>query len=157
MFKLSADGLAKVKSELERYESKYSAIIPALYIAQKENKGWVSPQVVEHLSDIMDIPASRIDEVLKFYTMFNQRPVGKHHIQVCCNVSCAMKEARELTDYICSKLQVKEGDVTADGHFTVTRVECLGSCDTAPVAQIGDRYYENLSTDVVDQLLKELK
>lgn len=156
MFQLSAEGMAFVKKELGRYESKQSAIIPSLYRVQQEN-GWVSREAIEHLSKVMDIPVSQIDEVLRFYTMFNQKPVGRNHIQICCNISCAMAQSRELTDHVLKKLKIKEGDVTADGRFTVSRVECLGSCGTAPVAQIGDQYYENLTTEKVDRLLQELK
>ncbi len=157
MFHLSKEGVEFVKKELGRYEDKKSAIIPSLYRAQSENKGWVSDDVVEELSRVMEIPTAQINEVLSFYTMFNKKPVGKYHIQVCCTLSCAMAEARELTDYICEKLKVEEGEVTADGRFTITRVECLGSCGTAPMAQVNDTYHENLTRERVDRLLEELR
>jgi NADH-quinone oxidoreductase subunit E len=150
---LSKEAKEFIKKELARYEDKYSAIIPCLYKAQEEN-GWVSPEVIDVLSKEMDIPPSRIAEVAKFYTMFNKKPVGKYHVQVCCNISCAMAGGRELTDYICKKLDVKEEDVSKDGKFTVSRVECLGSCGTAPMMQVNDKYYENLTQQEVDRLLK---
>lgn len=157
MFRLSKEGTEFVKKELTRYEDKKSAIIPSLYRGQAENKGWVSSEVVDELSRVMEIPTSQINEVLTFYTMFNKEPVGKYHIQVCCTLSCAMAEARELTDYICEKLKVKDGEITADGRFSVTRVECLGSCGTAPMAAINDDYHENLTREKVDRLLEELR
>lgn len=157
MFQLSKEGLEAVKKEITRYESKQSAVIPALYIAQKENKGWVSPEVIEHLSKVMEIPVAQIQEVFSFYTMFNKSPVGKYHVQVCCNISCSMANARELTDHCLQKLGVEEGDVSSDGRFTISRAECLGSCDTAPMAQINDNYYENLTIEKMDKLLEELR
>ncbi|NQZ01849.1 MAG: NAD(P)H-dependent oxidoreductase subunit E [Bdellovibrionales bacterium] len=100
MFELSSEGKEFVQKELGRYEDKYSAIIPCLYRVQKENDGWVSEEGVAHLSQLMDIPEADINEVFKFYTMFNQKPVGKLHVQVCTNVSCAMNGGRELAKHI---------------------------------------------------------
>ncbi len=156
-FQLSAEGVEFVKSELKRYETRLSAVIPCLYRVQKENQGWVSPESVSYLSQLMDIPEAHINEVLSFYTMFNREPVGRHHVQVCCNISCAMNGARELTEKICKELDVKEGEVSKDGKVTVTRVECLGSCGTAPMMQINDRYYENLTSDSALKIIRELK
>ncbi len=157
MFQLSPEGLNQVKKELVRYEQKESAIIPALYIAQKENEGWISPDVVSHLATVMEIPESRIDEVFKFYTMFNQKKVGKYHVQICTNVSCALNGSRELAHHVCKELAVKPEQMTNDGRFTVSRVECLGSCGTAPMMQINDRYYENLSPESAMNILRNLK
>lgn len=156
-FKLSAEGLAKVKKELARYEVKDSAIIPALYVAQAENKGYISTDVIHHLSQVMDIPASKINEVFKFYTMFNQKPVGKHHVQVCTNISCALEGGRELTNHICHELGVKLDQVSSDGRFTVSRVECLGSCGTAPMMQVNDKYYESLTPESAMNILRGMK
>lgn len=157
MFSLSSEGIEKVKKELSRYETKESAIIPALYIAQKENKGWVNADVVRALSSLMGISESRINEVFKFYTMFNQKPVGKYHVQVCTNISCALEGGRELADHICKDLGVKFGDVTPDGRFTVNHVECLGSCGTAPMMQVNDRYFENLTPESAMNVLRGMK
>ncbi len=157
MFQLSSEGLAEVKKELARYETKESAIIPSLFIAQKENKGWVSKEVVNYLSNVMDIPESKINEVFKFYTMFNQKPVGKYHVQVCATISCALVGARELSTHICNELKTHHGEVTEDGRFTVSRVECLGSCGTAPMMQVNDRYYENLTNESAMNILRGLK
>lgn len=159
MFKLSEEGLKYVKSEMARYEQKQSAIIRCLYRAQDENGGWVSPEVIQHLAEVMDIPASHIEEVATFYTMFNKQPVGKYHIQVCCTLSCAMAGARELTDLMmkeagCTKL----GETSKDGLFTFSKVECLGSCGTAPMLQINrEPYIENLDEAKAIQLVKDLR
>lgn len=157
MFKLSNEGLEKVKSEMTRYEIKDSAIIPSLYIAQAENQGWINADVIRHLSQVMDIPESRINEVFKFYTMFNQKPVGKYHIQVCTNISCCMSGARELAGYICNELNVKFDEVTPDQRFSVSHVECLGSCGTAPMMQVNDKYYENLTPETAMNILRGMK
>lgn len=158
MFELSDSGKKKVQEYLSRYETKRSAIIPALFIAQQENGGWVSSAVIRHLSEFMDLPITQISEVFTFYTMFNKKPMGANHIQICGNVSCAMAGGRDLVEYLCEKLNVSEGEVTEDGRFSVSRVECLGSCDTAPVLQINtDPYIENVDKEKLDQLVNELK
>lgn len=157
MFQLSNEGKAQVEKELKRYESRESAIIPALYIAQKENKGHITDDVIQHLAGLMQIPAARIHEVSKFYTMFNQKPVGKHHVQVCCNISCALNGGRELADHICKELRIEGDHMTEDGRYTVSRVECLGSCGTAPMMQVNEKYYENLTPESAMNILRGLK
>ncbi len=157
MFQLSPDGLAAVKKELSRYEAKESAIIPALYIAQKENKGWISDEVIHHLSTVMDIPDARITEVFKFYTMFNQKPVGKYHVQVCTNISCALNGSRELAGHLCKELKVGYDQITEDGRFTISKVECLGSCGTAPMMQVNETYHENLTPESAMNILRGMK
>jgi NADH-quinone oxidoreductase subunit E len=157
MFKLSEKSLGLVKKELARYETVRSAILPCLFIAQKENDGWVSPEAVTHLAEVMQVPEAQINEVLTFYTMYNKKPVGKNHVQVCTTLSCAMNGARELADHLCRSLNVKYDEVTRDGRFTVSRVECLGSCGTAPMMQVGDQYYENLTPEKALELVKKLE
>ncbi len=157
MFKLSEQGLANVKKELARYEAKESAIIPSLYIAQKENNGFITPDIIRHLSQVMDIPEARINEVFKFYTMFNQEPVGKYHVQVCTNISCALEGGREMVSHICKELGVKLNEVSADGRFTVSKVECLGSCGTAPMMQVNDTYHEKLTPESAMNLLRGMR
>ena len=159
MFQLSADGLKYVKNELTRYEVKQSAIIRCLYKAQDENGGWVSPEVIRHLSEVMEIPAAQIEEVATFYTMFNKTPVGKNHIQVCVTLTCGMLGGRELCDSMMKEAGCKkQGDVSPDGLFTFSKVECLGSCDTAPMIQVNrDSYIENLNTEKGLQLVRDLR
>jgi NADH-quinone oxidoreductase subunit E len=113
--------------------------------------------VIDLLAHEMDLPQARVSEVADFYTMFNKKPVGKYHIQVCTNISCAMVGARETAAYICQKVGVKLEEVSKDGRFTVSQVECLGSCGTAPMAQINDDYHENLTEAGIDKLLEKLK
>ena len=124
---------------MTRYETKLSCLIPCLWQIQKE-KGWVPPEAVPWLSQKTGIPEAPIYEVLMFYTMFNKKPVGKLHIQVCTNVSCALHGSRELVKELCSAFKVKEGEKSACGNWTVSRVECLGACDNAPVAYLDGEY-----------------
>jgi NADH-quinone oxidoreductase subunit E len=162
MFQLSAEGKQKVLNELKRYESKQSAVLPALYIAQSENKGYVSAAVIKELSQVMNIPESQINEVFTFYTMYNKKSVGQHHIQVCRTLSCMLNGASELTEHICQELHVHLGETTKDGKFSVSEVECLGSCGTAPMIQITHAdgraaYHENLSKESAMNIIRGLK
>ena len=157
MFQLSSEAKQKIQSELKRYESKQSAVLPALYIGQKENNGFVSAEVIKELSKVMDIPEAQINEVFTFYTMYNKDKVGKYHVQVCRTLSCMLNGAEELTAHLCKELDVKLNQVTKDGRFTVSEVECLGSCGTAPMMQIGNKYYENLNPESAMNLLRGMK
>lgn len=155
MFTLSTEGQDFVKKELTRYETPYSAIIPALYRVQKEY-GWVPEEAVVFLSGLMNIPAAHINEVLYFYTMFNKKPVGKLHVQVCTNISCAMNGGRELADALCKRFNVKYDEVSPDKKITISRVECLGSCGTAPMMQVNDKYIENLTPELAIKKLTDM-
>jgi len=157
MFELSPEGMEFVKKEMDRYETKRSAIIPCLFCVQKENKGWVSSECVTYLAELMDVPEKWVNEVRTFYTMFNQKPVGKYHVQVCCNISCAMNGGRELAKQLNDTFDTPFGETSADGKFTFSKVECLGSCGTAPMMQVNEDYHENLSFEKAERLLRGLK
>src|SRR5690606_17312794 len=129
---------------------------PCLYRVQEENQGWISPDAVNYLSTLMDVPVVWIEEVMSFYTMYNKKPVGKHHVQVCCNISCAMNGGRELLQHLCSTFKATPEEMTADGRFTFSRVECLGACDKAPMMQVNDKYYEGLTPDSAVEILNSL-
>ena len=156
-FKLSEEGLQFVQKEMKRYETRRSALLPCLYRVQKENGGWVPPEAVSHLSQVMSIPESQIHEVLNFYTLYNKKPVGRLHIQVCCNLSCTMNGAGEVVRHLCEHFKTRPGAKSPSGEVTISEVECLGACDKAPVAQVGDRYMGPLHKDTVIKQLKELK
>lgn len=143
-FTLSKEGESVIAKELTRYETKLSCLIPCLYQIQRE-KGWVPPKAIPWLSQKTDIPEAKIHEVLMFYTLFNKKPVGEFHVQVCTNVSCALAGARELTEDLCENLQVKKDEMRADAKVTVTCVECLGACDRAPVLQINEERFDKMS------------
>ncbi len=159
MFSLSEEGKAFVKKQLTRFEQKESAIIPCLYRVQDENNGWISGEAIDHLGSLMELPVSRIQEVLKFYTMFNTQPRGKYHVQVCTTLTCGMLGGRELCSQLMKEHGVKKsGEVSKDGRFSFSHVECLGSCDTAPVMQINrEPYNENLTEQKALKILTDLK
>ncbi len=157
MFELSPEGVDFVKKEMKRYESKRSALIPCLFRVQKENKGWISQECVSYLSELMDIPKAYVFEVFHFYTMFNKKPVGKLHVQVCCNISCAMNGGRELAEAICKAYKTSLHKKSPCETVTVTPVECLGACNGAPMMQVNDNYYENLDQTKALRVLKELE
>ena len=157
MFKISEETAQFIKKEMDRYETKRSALIPSLFRIQRDNGGWVSPQCVSTLSQRMDIPPAWIYEVLNFYTMFNTKPVGRLHVQICTNVSCAMNGGRELAKHLCQRYKVKTGEVSEDGFITVSQVECLASCDTAPMMQVNNKYYENLTLERAVELLEAMR
>lgn len=157
MFQLTEETKSFVKKEMDRYETVESAIIPALFKVQEQNEGWVPAEAISALSDVMAIPESRIHEVFHFYTMFNKEPAGRYHVQVCTNVACCMAGTREMLAEFLKTFQVRLNEVTADGKFKFSAVECLGSCNTAPMMQVNDKYVENLTTESAINHLKELK
>jgi NADH-quinone oxidoreductase subunit E len=132
-----------------------SLVLPCLRRIQEE-RGYVADGDIEELAAFLGVPAIQIEEVLSFYTQFRRRPIGRWHLQVCRNVSCSMRGAEGLLAHLERRLGVGPGGTTPDGRFTLTTVECLGSCGTAPAMMLNDRYVENLSPDAVDTLLKEL-
>jgi NADH-quinone oxidoreductase subunit E len=118
--------------------------------------GWISPEAMKYVAGLLDLPVSHVYGVVTFYTMFNTKPVGKYHLQVCTNVSCMLRGGDRLLDHACRRLNVGHGETSADNRFTVTEVECLGSCGTAPAVQVNDDYHENLSVESFDKLLNDL-
>ncbi len=141
---------------LTRYPNKESALLPTLHLAQ-ETWGWIPPEAMLYISDLLDLSPATVFGVVSFYNMFNQKPVGKYHLQVCTNLSCMVRGAYDIHDHLCEKLDVKPGQTTADGRYTVTEVECLGSCGTAPVVQVNDDYHEDMDVKKMDELLTRLK
>ena len=154
-FTLSPETEEFIKKELSRYETKRSAILPCLYRVQKENGGWVPPEAVSHLSRVMELPEAYIHEALTFYSMYNKKPVGKLHIQVCNNLSCSINGSGELIKSLCKNFNTKENELSPDGNVTITPVECLGACDQAPVALIGEEFIGPLSDH--DEAYKKIK
>ena len=140
---------------LTRYPTKEAALLPTLHLAQ-EVWGWISPEVVYYVGDLLDLSPANVFGVVSFYNMYNQRPVGKYHLQVCTNLSCMVNNAYDVYDRICERLNINPGETTKDGKYTVVEVECLGSCDTAPVVQVNNEYHENLGVERVDELLAKL-
>ncbi len=153
---LSPEARRKIESLKETYETDQSALIPALHVAQAD-QGWLSEETQREVALFLGLTAQSVRQVVTFYTMFNQKPVGRHMIQVCRNISCTLLGGQRLQKQIQAKLGLADGETTQDGRFTYVSVECLGSCGTAPVLMVNDRYYENVTPQQVDRLLEELK
>ncbi|HEY3489110.1 MAG TPA: NADH-quinone oxidoreductase subunit NuoE [Candidatus Deferrimicrobiaceae bacterium] len=141
---------------LTRYPDREAVILPALHLVQQQY-GDVTSEGIEYVAGLLGLSAARIEGVATFYTMYNRKPVGKYHVQVCRNIACSLLGAEHLIDHVSGKLGVKPGQTTADGKFTLAKVECLGACGTAPVMMINDDYYENLTAAKIDSILDGLK
>ncbi len=140
---------------LQKYPSKRSALLPALYVVQRE-LGWLAPEGIEYVGNLMGLSPAQVTEVATFYLMFYSKPVGKNVIWVCQNLSCTLRGAEEVITHIEKKLNIKVGETTSDGKFTLFRQECLASCDTAPMMQVNDDYEENLTLTRIDEILERL-
>jgi NADH-quinone oxidoreductase subunit E len=152
----SNDELKSVGDIKSHYPDSKSALLPVLWMVQ-EKYGWISEDSMKCIGDLLDIPYEHILGVVTFYTMFNSKPVGKVHLQICTNVSCMIKGGHELFKYISDKLGIKNKETTADGMYTIEEVECLGSCATAPMMQVNNKeFYENLTKEKIEKLLEEL-
>ena len=130
-------------------------MLPCLRRLQ-EDKGYVADSDIDELVAYLGVPRIQIEEVLSFYTQYRREPVGRWHLQVCRNVSCSMRGAERLLEALSKKLGVDPGQTTADGRFTLSTVECLGSCGTAPVVMINEAYHENVDVETLDDLLARL-
>lgn len=153
---LSESKIKQIEELRKRYPLSKSLTLPVLWMVQ-EQEGWISPRAIEYVAQLLNVPKEHVYGVVTFYTMFNKKPVGKYHIQVCTNVSCQLLGGEKILDYICKKLEVHPGETTKDGKFTISEVECLGSCGSSPTMQINNDYYENLTLDKIDKILHSLK
>jgi NADH-quinone oxidoreductase subunit E len=145
----------ELEAILARYPDREAAILPALHLAQREF-GYVSDEAIVYVATLLGFTPARIEGVATFYTMYNRRPVGKYHLQICRNLSCSLLGAEHLIEHVSRKLGIRPGETTPDGKFTLSRVECLGSCGTAPVLQLNDDYHEDLTEEKIDALLDGL-
>ena len=132
-----------------------SLVLPCLRRIQEE-RGYVADEDIEELAEFLGVPRIQIEEVLSFYTQFRRQPIGRWHLQVCRNVSCSMRGAEPVLAQLERTLGIRPGETTADGRYTLSTVECLGSCGTAPAMMVNERYVENLTPDRIQALIKEL-
>lgn len=146
----------KIEEIASRYASKKAALLPVLHVVQAE-EGYVSPQAEKQVASLLDIKPIKVKEVVTFYTMFNQEPVGKYHIQVCSNLSCSLLGAESLIEHLKAKLGIDVGETTSDKKFTLTTVECLGACEQAPCMMINFDYFGNLDKEKIDKILGGLE
>ena len=154
----SDETLVLVNKIIKRYPEgrQKSALLPVLHLAQAEFDGWLSPTVMDYVAGLLSLKPIEVYEVASFYSMYNLSPVGKCLIEVCQTGPCWLRGADDIVAHLEKKLNIRVGETTNDGMFTLKTVECLGSCGTAPMLQCGAQYYENLTTKKVDEIVDQL-
>ena len=138
-------------------DKKKSALLPILHDVQDAHDNWLSVELMDKVAEILEIKPIEVYEVVSFYTMYNQQPIGKYMFEFCRTSCCCLRGAEDLMEYTCDKLGIQEGETTPDGNFTVVGVECLGACGYAPMMQLGDFYKEHLTKEKIDQLIDDCK
>ena len=152
---MGGDLKERIEAIMTHYPTRRSAIMPALCLAQ-ECGGPLRGEILKDIADMLEVPEIWVYEITTFYSMLYTEPVGKFHIQLCTNVSCLLSRSGPLLEHLESRLQIGAGDTTPDGLYTLSTVECLGSCDTAPVLMVNEIYHENMSEERIDKLLDQL-
>lgn len=138
-----------------RYPVRRAALLPVLHLAQ-EQFGYVSREVEEYVAELMELPVSDIHEVVTFYTLFHQKPIGKYHFQVCRNIACYLLGTDQIIKRCVEKLSVRPGETSPDGRYSLATVECLAACETAPMMQLNDDYIGNLTAEKIDAIIEGL-
>ena len=153
-----------VREEIDRWKARFpearqrSAVIGALHAVQHENDGFLTAELMNGVADYLDLPTIQVYEVATFYSMFQTRPVGRHNVAICTNVSCMLRGAEELVEHVENKLGAKTGESTEDGRIYLKREEeCLAACCGAPMMMVDHKYYENLTPEKVDEILDGLE
>ncbi len=152
-----SDFVAEVRRLRQRYPQDRSAIMGALRLAQERYGGWLPPQALREVADAMELPAAQVEAVASFYDMYNLEPVGRHIVEVCTNLSCALVGAKEVVDAFEAELGIPPGETSDDGEVTFRLVECAGGCGYAPVVVIDSRYREPTKPEDVPALVQELR
>jgi NADH-quinone oxidoreductase E subunit len=155
-FSFNAENQQKAEAHLKKYprDRSKSAVIPLLDLAQRQNGGWLSTEVIEYVATYLNMPPLRVFEVASFYSLFRLKAPGKYHIQICGTPPCWLCGSVDLLKVAKKWLGINAGDVTADGKFSLEEVECLGACTAAPVIQINDQYHENMTEETLIALLE---
>jgi NADH-quinone oxidoreductase E subunit len=154
--RFSDAALAEYRALLPRYPTRRAALMPTLWLAQREF-GWLSLPVQEYVAELMELPLAWVSSVVSFYTMYWKEPKGRWHLQVCRNLSCQLRGASDVQRALESRLGIRDGERTADGRFSLEEVECLASCDTGPVLQVNNEtYHERLDVKGALALVERL-
>lgn len=158
-FAFTPENLERARAIVARYpqDRQQSAVIPLLDLGQRQNGNHCSPGVIEYVAEFLGMPPIRVYEVASFYTMFNKQPVGKYLVQVCRTTPCWLRGSDQVTQAIKDFAHIGKGETSADGLFTLVEVECMGACCNAPMVQINDDYFEDLTADSMTRLLQDLK
>jgi NADH-quinone oxidoreductase subunit E len=149
---LSENIKSKMEARRHEFPTTQALLLPLLHEIQRE-QGWISLQAQKDAAEFLNISLAKVREVVSFYTMYNQKPVGNVHLQVCVNISCWLSGSAKVMNCLEKKLGIGHGETTADGKYTLTGVECLASCGTGPVVQVNDEYHENMNDEKVLNLL----
>ena len=154
---ISSELMARIDELCSHYpaDKRKSALLPVLHEVQDAHDNWISIELMDKVSEILEIKPIEVYEVVSFYSMFNQRPIGKYMFEFCRTSSCGIRGADDLIEYTCAKLGVGIGEPTPDGKFEVRAVECLGACGYAPMMQLGDFYKEHLTNEKIDQIIAD--
>jgi NADH-quinone oxidoreductase subunit E len=149
---------ARIDEMTARYPTRKSALLPALWVAQEVYDGWLPEEAMQEVADHLGISRAEVEGVASYYTMYNKERVGKHHIEICHNISCMILGADDLIHHCEHRLGITHGETTPDGLFTLSRVECLGACCNAVAVQVGGRYHEDVRTPAqMDALIEQLR
>lgn len=151
----SKEELDKIEEIKARYPEKKAALMPTLWMAQNKF-GWISNEVMVYVASLLDVPVSHVEGVATFYTMYHKHKPGKHHVQVCTNVSCMLRGGKEIYDKTSAKLGIGNMETDAEGKFSLEEVECMGACGGAPMIAINEDFYENIDFEQVSKLLDSL-
>lgn len=154
---LPAEVVARIDELRPRYPTEEALLLPALHLAQAAHGGWLPEEAISAVAVVLNLPVAKVAGVVSFYDMFHDKPVGRHRIRLCTNLSCQLRGANELAALLRQELGVDKGTVTPDGRASWVPFECLGSCDTAPMAMIDDDYHENLTPERLRRIVAELK
>ena len=157
--KFSSEKLAEIKNIITRYPQgkQKSALLPVLHLAQQEFGGWLSVETMDYVAALLQLQPIEVYEVATFYSMYNVKPVGKYVFEVCQTGPCMLNGSDNIIEYIQQKLNIKPGETTTDGIFTLKTVECLGACGYAPMMQLGKNYREHLTKEKVDMIIEECR
>lgn len=156
MPRLSPDNLQRAREIIGRYPRSRSALIPLCHLAQEQD-GWLAPEAMEHIAELLELTPAEVLGTASFYEMFKLHPVGTYLVGVCTNISCMLVGGEELLEHCSSSLGIKPGSTTDDGMFTLEEMECLAACTEAPCLQVNYRYFGNVSNDAFDQLVGDLR
>lgn len=155
-FVLSSEREKQLSQILSRYPNKMAATIPVLHLCQQANQNFVDDDVIAFVAKRLELSTAHVKGVVTFYTLFNQKKPGKHQIWVCRTLSCALRGSDKILARCEKRLDCRAGETSSDGRVTLRTAECLASCGTAPMMQVDNAYYENLTLDQVDKILDDL-
>lgn len=155
-FAFDEENEKKFRKTLEQYPTKMAALLPTLWLAM-DQKGYLTDEMLEYVADRLELSPVHVFAVAEFYTMFLRNPPGRYHLQLCRNLTCTICGSEDIIEHLAEAHGIHPGETTDDGLFSLELVECLGSCGTAPVMRVNDRYCENLTTDKVDKIIEGCK